>query len=335
VDRVRVEAASVGGKPVYFVVEFPWEADATSAFPGLLGETWPVVALIFLFGLPLAATGLAVWNWRAGRADLGGAARLAGVLFALWLARWAFTAHHVTDQREEQLLLPALGLAVYQAAIVAVFYLALEPVVRKRWPWRMVGWARLVAGRVRDPLVGRDVLVGLAIGSGFVVVLFNFAAGPVWAPELIGPFPLGDYDYDPAVSVTHPLTTGVRMGFTYFFLIFLAHWACRNRWLGGAIVFLALLALYFSAPDVIKPVTLAVTVAVGAVVLQVTALRFGLLAFVASLLPWGWLLLSGWSLDVRAWYATGPNLAIGVMLALTGYCAYTATGGRGVTRAGG
>ena len=68
---------------------------------------------------------------------------------------------------------------------------------------------------------------------------------------------------------------------------------------------------------------------------QVIALRFGLLAFVVSLLPWGWLLLSGWSLDVRAWYATGPNLAAAVMLGLTGYCAYVATGGRRVTRADG
>jgi hypothetical protein len=191
----------------------------------------------------------------------------------------------------------------------------------------MVGWARLLAGRVRDPLVGRDVLVGLAIGSGFVVAIYNYAAGPVWAPELVYPLPIGDYEYDPAVSVTHPLTTGVRMGFSYFFLIFLAHWACRNRWLGGAVVFLALQALYFSDPDVIKPVTLAVTVAAGAVVLQVTALRFGLLTFVVSLLPWGWLLLSGWSLDVRAWYATGPNLGVAVMLALTMYAAYTACGG--------
>jgi hypothetical protein len=326
---VRVEAASVGGKPVYFVVEFPWEADAASAFPGFPGKTWPFVGVLFLFGLPLAAAGLAVWNWRAGRADLGGAARLAGVLFALWLARWAFTAHHVTDQREEQLLLPALGLAVYQAAIVAVFYLALEPVVRKRWPWRLVGWNRLLAGRIRDPLVARDVLVGLAIGSGFIVVLFHLAAGPVWAPELIHLPVLDDHAYDPAVSVTHPLTTGVRMGFSFFFLIFLAHWACRNRWVGGAVVVLALLALYFSAPNVVKPVTLAFTVAVGAVVLQVTALRFGLLTFVASMLPWGWLLLGGWSLDVRAWYATGPTLGVAVMLALTVYAAHTAVGGRG------
>ena len=42
------------------------------------------------------------------------------------------------------------------------------------------------------------------------------------------------------------------------------------------------------------------------------------------MLSFGWLLSSLWSLDVRAWYAAGPNLGA----ALTGYAAYTATGGR-------
>lgn len=37
---------------------------------------------------------------------------------------------------------------------------------------------------------------------------------------------------------------------------------------------------------------------------------------------------AGWTLDVRAGYATGPNLAVAVLLALTGYCARVATGGR-------
>lgn len=328
-DRVRVEATSLGGAPVYFMIEFPWEAGAeAAAYPGYGSRPLPAIALFFLFGLPLAAAGLAAWNWRAGRADLAGAARLAGVLFVLWVALWAFTAHHVADQREELLLLAGLGQALFQAAIVAVSYLALEPVVRKRWPWQMVGWARLLAGRVRDPLVGRDVLVGLGAGSALVLVILHYPVGPVWAPELTDVFPLGEYEYDPVVSLAHPLTTGVRMGFAYFFLIFLCHWACRNRWLAGALAILAVQALYFSQPYVAKPVTQAITVLVAVVWFQVIALRFGLLAFVVSLFPWGWLLLSGWSLDVRAWYATGPNLAVAAMLALAGYSALTTTGGR-------
>jgi hypothetical protein len=32
--------------------------------------------------------------------------------------------------------------------------------VRRRWPATLVSWSRLLAGRFRDPLVGRDVLAG-------------------------------------------------------------------------------------------------------------------------------------------------------------------------------
>ena len=53
-------------------------------------------------------------------------------------------------------------------AFVWLLYIALEPHLRRVWPETMIGWSRLLAGSVRDPLVGRDVLVGVlvAIGDG-------------------------------------------------------------------------------------------------------------------------------------------------------------------------
>ena len=44
-----------------------------------------------------------------------------------------------------------------------MLYVALEPYVRRLWPETLVSWSRLLLGRVRDPLVGRDVLLGMAI----------------------------------------------------------------------------------------------------------------------------------------------------------------------------
>ena len=46
-----------------------------------------------------------------------------------------------------------------------VLYIALEPYVRRRWPATLVSWSRLLAGGFRDPLVGRDVLVGCLAGA--------------------------------------------------------------------------------------------------------------------------------------------------------------------------
>src|SRR6185436_4012106 len=44
---------------------------------------------------------------------------------------------------------------------------------RRRWPDLLISWSRLMSGRVRDPMVGRDVLIG--IGAGFAHSLFAAA----------------------------------------------------------------------------------------------------------------------------------------------------------------
>ena len=68
-------------------------------------------------------------------------------------------------------------------ALVWLLYIALEPHLRRVWPETMIGWSRLLAGSVRDPLVGRDVLVGvlIAIGDGLILALHTHAAA------LVGP----------------------------------------------------------------------------------------------------------------------------------------------------
>jgi hypothetical protein len=44
--------------------------------------------------------------------------------------------------------------------------MALEPYARRVAPRWMVSWTRLLEGRVKDPMVGRDVLSGLAATAG-------------------------------------------------------------------------------------------------------------------------------------------------------------------------
>ncbi|MHC4911329.1 MAG: hypothetical protein ACYTF9_16630, partial [Planctomycetota bacterium] len=52
-----------------------------------------------------------------------------------------------------------------------VFYMAVEPYVRRLWPRMLVGVVRLLSGRWRDPAVGREVLIGLVTGCGLVAAL--------------------------------------------------------------------------------------------------------------------------------------------------------------------
>src|SRR5690606_25044295 len=57
------------------------------------------------------------------------------------------------------------GVCLWMAGLVWLLYVALEPYARRHWPRLLVGWSRLLAGRVRDPMVGRDALLGLAAGA--------------------------------------------------------------------------------------------------------------------------------------------------------------------------
>ena len=68
--------------------------------------------------------------------------------------------------------------------------MAFEPYVRRFWPQLLVGWTRLLSGRVRDPLVGRDVLVGVAAGAVGALLIASrdvipyFAGMPMPTPDL-------------------------------------------------------------------------------------------------------------------------------------------------------
>ena len=55
-------------------------------------------------------------------------------------------------------------ITVFWALVLWLFYMALEPWVRRLWPETLVSWTRLLAGRFRDPLVGRDLLIGAVFG---------------------------------------------------------------------------------------------------------------------------------------------------------------------------
>jgi len=48
---------------------------------------------------------------------------------------------------------------------VWILYLAIEPYIRRHWPDMLVSWTRVLSGRWRDPVVGRDVLLGTALGA--------------------------------------------------------------------------------------------------------------------------------------------------------------------------
>jgi serine/threonine-protein kinase len=194
---VRVEAGTCHGKPVYFEMILPtdsyWaeeEAENPFELPVImqaLSVTLLVIVLLVAAGIVL----LAVRNLKLGRGDRKGALRVAWLIVALRLMHWVLAGHHVASIEEIYLAVIALSGALSIGLVVWVLYIALEPYVRRLWPRAIVSWSRLLAGRFRDPLVGRDLLLGFAIYavSSFVLApLFWAAVAFDWLP----PFPVMD-----------------------------------------------------------------------------------------------------------------------------------------------
>lgn len=160
---IRIEAASYRGKPVYFEIVGAWtRPERMQEFQLRTGtKVLIVVCLVLILSFMIAGVVLARKNLLEGRGDRKGALRLAIYNFSALMISWIFLAHHYPGFEEFFLLfIPAMMLALFVSTLLWLFYMALEPYVRRWWPHRIVSWSRLLAGDFRDPLVGRDILIG-------------------------------------------------------------------------------------------------------------------------------------------------------------------------------
>ena len=179
--KIHIEAAAAHGHPVYFQIFEPWSpqtlAPPTPPTLSLLALLWIVVVVIIFTGGVL----LAKRNLRLDRGDRAGAARVAVTLGVLEIIAGLLTAHHTWELFPTMLLMLVLSA---KSALIAVgaymVYMALEPDVRRRWPQTLVSWTRVIAGRLSDPLVGRDLLVGTALGVLIQIVSQLEHLAPLW-----------------------------------------------------------------------------------------------------------------------------------------------------------
>jgi hypothetical protein len=87
------------------------------------------------------------------------------------MVAWLLGATHVTNVGDEiARIFAAIAASLFQAAVLWLMYLGLEPYVRRAAPASLIGWTRLVGGRWRDPHVGMDVLAG--VSAGLLMTLF-------------------------------------------------------------------------------------------------------------------------------------------------------------------
>jgi len=167
-QRARVEGAAYRGRVTSFLVVWPWvEPTPTQTKETTAAEKAAAVFSILFF---VSFLGAGVFfgrrNLQQRRADTRGAARFGVFMFVAYLgARLASTTHTADPGDELAQIVGALALSVFNAGLCWVYYLAVEPYGRRFWPDALLGWTRLWSGRLRDPRVGRELLIGMTFGA--------------------------------------------------------------------------------------------------------------------------------------------------------------------------
>ena len=168
-QRMRVETAAYRGRPVYFQLIWPWTQPARAdTARASTGAAWfqtiaTILAMSVLFGALLVAR----HNLRRGRGDRRGARLLATAVLLAALGAWGIGGTHVPILNVElNRMFDGLGNGLWAAAVIWVLYIALEPYVRRFWPSTLIAWSRMMSGQLRDPRVGRDILIGCLFAVG-------------------------------------------------------------------------------------------------------------------------------------------------------------------------
>jgi protein kinase-like protein len=277
---MRVEAASYRGRPVSFQWIGPWTRPSRepegSEQPLAGGLVWEGTLLLVLLGSAFVARR----NVKAGRGDRRGAIRIGTAVFFLQESIWVLGTHHVASSEEGWIFINGFCNAAGMGIGFWLLYLALEPFARRRWPQMLISWTRAISGDWRDPVVGRDLLLGAALGIAAGLIL-----GPI---RVLLPMRLGipgppPHSFDQIVPVNPALVVAGLIGACLFctfwvlgivFLLAVVRALVRRGWLAGLLVTLLFASNYLGAPSPAVTLPLAL-VSVG--ILVGTTVRFGVL----------------------------------------------------------
>jgi len=327
---LHVEAASLHGKPVYFALSGPWteaprmpppEKSRNDKFKSFFGLM--IVGVLLAGGLLFAFL-----NLKRGRGDRVGARRLAWAAFILQMLTYFFRAHFMVSSDILGVVFLAIATSLLYAGTMWLLYIALEPYVRRNWPQTIISWTRLVSGKVRDPLVGRDIVSGTLLGMSWVLIL---EIGNLFSIRLGGALQLGSSDliggFREAVGYYLSVATNSIQGaLAFFLLLVLIKFIVRNQWLA-----LAVFVVIEVVPHVLGSKTVVLDTVVWTLVFAVAAIavvRFGLIALGVGVFLADVLLNVPYSLDFSNWYAAHNLLIVFSFFAIGLWGFYLSLGGK-------
>jgi hypothetical protein len=253
---------------------------------------------------------------------------------------WIFLAHHYPGPEEFfTLFLPAVMQALFASSLLWLFYMALEPYVRRWWPHRIISWTRLLAGEFRDPLVGRDILIGSVFGVA-ITILFYLAAlmpGSLRISPTVPPMlsTLRGLRESAGEFFNNPATFPIFIALFYLFLLLLLYILLRRReWLSSLVAWLLPTIIVAAATrtgnHVIGTLLAGLTFALTLTLIT----RFGLLAMIASQFFAQLFVAYPMTSDFSVWYAGSTIFGLGVGLAVVLYSFYISLGGQTIFKGG-
>jgi serine/threonine-protein kinase len=333
-QRVHIEAAAFGGKPAYFETTYPWDQPAREVLtPQSSSDRVFTILVIAVFMIALIGSALiARRNLRLGRGDLRGAVRLGFVYLIVRLLFWLFDLHHTGSvDGEFNLFLNYLAIATFAGFYLWLLYIALEPFLRRRWPHRIISWNRLLRGEFRDPLVGRDILIGAASAGLMILAMVITPAVLKWLGKPFyltlnpGTRVIGNQFF---VRLASQTTAGLFLSLILFFLLFMLVVIVRKEWIALGVMTIVLTAfgvLVSGGNPAMIPANL-----FGALLLIFLLYRYGLLALCAALFFAHLFVFYPLTSELRAWYATDFVIGAVLCVALAAFACYTSMAGQSI-----
>jgi hypothetical protein len=331
---IHIEAASYRGRPVWFRLSGPWGKGNTAIAPPARSTLTRVVqgavTIIVMAALTVTFV-LARRNLRLGRSDRRTAARLALLLLVAGVIASLFRIDHVADPPTEFWLLQhSAALTLLVAGITWSLYIALEPMLRRRWPHALIGWTRLFAGRFRDPMVGRDVAIGCFAGLTNAVARLAAIEVPGWL-GLPAPQPFMQW-ITPVIATRHQIFTWFSFvvgtastGFFFMMLMVIALVLFRARPAAIAVVWILITLDDFRATESVPQL---IASAVIATVLLALLLRFGVLAVAVADYVYSVALASPFTLSPSDWYFGRSMAAIVFLCTISIVACWLSLGGK-------
>ena len=335
--ELRVEAASNAGRVVFFQVIWPnvtsraWTLDrmdgestwgpfavAYETAPGLTPNSSAAFCAIW-FGAVFFAALFAVRNYRRKTSDLAGSMRLAIAASSARLIAMILEANHASSPMVElSLLHHALAQSLLVGAGTGTIYAGIEPALRRHLPHTMISWNRLLAGRLNDPMVARDLLIG-GCSATWLLFLPRFTVHESYTAHGIV-----DYGVRRVIAwIPGSIDWGITTSLFVIGILLLATLVTRRMLAGAALLMLLMVSGYLAGGES----TLAVVNTVSSAVMLTLAVRYGLVSILAYGATVQLISRTPIDHDLSVWYAESGLMIYGLYIGTAIWLGYVAVSG--------